>query len=42
VLLGLLKGDKHSFVNKKPGWRPTLGPKAGKFTLADLIRFATS
>lgn len=42
VLLGLLKGDKHSFVNKKPGWRPTLGPKAGKFTLADLVKFATS
>ncbi|HZO07702.1 MAG TPA: heme peroxidase family protein [Solirubrobacterales bacterium] len=42
VLLGLLKGDRHSFVNAQPGWRPTLGPKAGKFTLADLIRFATN
>ncbi len=41
VLLGLLQGDRRSFVNAQPGWRPTLGPKAGKFTLADLIRFAT-
>jgi hypothetical protein len=42
VLLGLLKGDSHSFVNARPGWKPTLGPKAGKFSLADLIKFATS
>jgi hypothetical protein len=42
VLLGLLKGDKRSFVNAAPKWRPTLGPKKGKFTLADLVRFATS
>jgi hypothetical protein len=41
VLLGLLKEDAHSFVNARPGWKPTLGPKAGKFTLADLVRFAT-
>jgi Animal haem peroxidase len=41
VLLGLLKEDKHSFVNAQPGWKPTLGPKAGKFTLADLVKFAT-
>ena len=42
VLLGLLQGDRRSFVNAAPKWRPTLGPKKGKFTLADLIRFATS
>lgn len=42
VLLGLLKGDAHSFVNARPGWKPTLGSKAGKFDLADLIKFATS
>jgi hypothetical protein len=42
VLLGLLKGDKRSFVNAAPKWRPTLGPQKGKFTLADLVRFATS
>jgi len=40
VLLGLLKEDAHSFVNARPGWRPSLGPKAGRFTLGDLIRFA--
>jgi hypothetical protein len=42
VLLGLLQGDNHSFVNQRPDWRPTLGPKAGKFTLGDLVRFALS
>jgi hypothetical protein len=40
VLLGLLKGDQHSFVNARPDWRPTLGSKAGKFTLADLVKVA--
>jgi hypothetical protein len=40
VLLGLLKEDKHSFVNQRPNWRPTLGPKAGKFTLSDLVKVA--
>lgn len=40
VLLGLLQGDSHSFVNARPGWRPTLGPKAGRFTLGDLVKFA--
>jgi hypothetical protein len=42
VLLGLLKEDKHSFVNQKPDWQPTLGPKKGKFTLGDLVKFALS
>jgi Animal haem peroxidase len=42
VLLGLLKGDSHSFVNARPGWNPTLGSKAGKFTLSDLVKFALS
>ena len=42
VLLGLLKEDSHSFVNARPGWKPTLGPKVGKFSLADLVKFATS
>jgi hypothetical protein len=40
VLLGLLKEDKHSFVNRNPKWKPTLGPKPGKFTLADMVKFA--
>jgi hypothetical protein len=42
VLLGLLKGDSHSFVNARPGWKPTFGSKAGKFTLSDLVKFALS
>jgi hypothetical protein len=42
VLLGLLEGDARSFVNAQPDWRPTLGPKVGQFTLADLVKFATS
>lgn len=42
VLLGLLKGDQHSFVNARPEWKPTLGAKAGKFTLSDLVKFALS
>ena len=41
VLLGLLVGDSHSFVNARPEWKPTLGSK-GKFTLSDLVRFALS
>lgn len=42
VLLGLLQEDVHSFVNQNPGFKPSLGAKAGKFTLADLVRFALS
>jgi hypothetical protein len=42
VLLGLLKEDSHSFVNQNPKWKPTLGSKAGKFTLADMVKFALS
>lgn len=45
VLLGLLKGDPLSFVNVEPGsgWKPHL-PSAedGQFTMADLVKFATS
>jgi hypothetical protein len=42
VLLGLLKEDNHSFVNQNPKWKPTFGSKAGKFTLADMVKFALS
>jgi hypothetical protein len=42
VILGLLKEDVHSFVNRAGGWRPSLGSKAGKFTLTDLVKFALS
>ena len=40
VLLGLLKGDSFSYVNADPTWAPDLpAAEAGKFTLADLVRF---
>jgi hypothetical protein len=45
ILLGLLKGDPLSFVNVElgVGWRPHLpSAEAGQFTMADLVRFATS
>jgi len=43
VLLGLLRGDVHSFVNMDPTWSPTV-PDAdadGRITMADLVIFAT-
>ncbi len=43
VLLGLLRGDPQSWFNVEPGWQPAL-PDAdgdGRFTMADLIKFAT-
>lgn len=42
VLLGLLRGDVHSFVNVDPTWTPTV-PDAdgdGRITMADLVIFA--
>jgi hypothetical protein len=38
VLYGLLEGDRMSFVRQNPEWQPDLGPKAGKFTMADLLK----
>jgi hypothetical protein len=39
--VGLLDGDRQSYLSQKPGWKPTL-PAAtdGDFTMADLVRFA--
>jgi hypothetical protein len=42
VLCGLLAEDKHSFLNENPKFKPSLGAKAGKFELADLVKFALS
>jgi Animal haem peroxidase len=40
VLLGLLKGDRFSYVNADATWVPDLpGAEPGKFTLADLVTF---
>jgi hypothetical protein len=37
--IGLLEGDRISFLRADPQWTPTLG-KAGKFTMVDLLRVA--
>ena len=42
VLLGLLDGDPTSYRNADNAWTPTLPcERAGDFTLADLLRFAS-
>ena len=43
VLLGLLDGDPQSYLSVEPNWKPQGIPaaKAGDFTLADLLKFAT-
>lgn len=41
VLIGLLEGDRASFLNHAPEWKPTLpSKKEGHFTLEDLIHIA--
>lgn len=40
VLIGLLEGDRMSYLRQNPKWEPDLGPKPGKFGMADLLRFA--
>lgn len=40
VLIGLLEGDRKSFVRVDPKWRPTFGDSKGKFGIADLLRLA--
>ncbi|MDO8211284.1 heme peroxidase family protein [Conexibacter sp. CPCC 206217] len=48
VLIGLLEADPGGFLKQEPGWRPGRGAVAlpsarrGDFTLADLLRFATT
>jgi hypothetical protein len=44
VLVGLLNGDPHSFLRQDPNWKPERIPAAQrrKFTLADLLKFATT
>jgi hypothetical protein len=43
VLLGLLEADRHSVINARKPWRPTLSHHPDKsFTMADLVRFAQS
>ena len=39
VLVGLVLGDRHSYLAQHPLWRPDYG-KSGDFTMCDLIEFA--
>jgi len=43
VLVGLLSGDPQSYLNVRPTWTPQGIPAAtaGRFTLSDLLKFAT-
>jgi hypothetical protein len=38
VFLGLLQGDRTSYLQQDPTWKPTL-EQAQDFTMADLLRF---
>ena len=41
VLIGLLQGDRSSFLRMAPGWRPERpAEEPGTFTMPDLLRFA--
>lgn len=40
VIIGMLKGDRFSFLNANPNWRPELGNDKGEFRMADLLRIA--
>jgi hypothetical protein len=42
VLVGLLQRDPNSYIYLDPGWKPTppIAPTTGKFTFADLLKFA--
>jgi len=42
VFVGLLQGDRLSFLSQDPCWTPTLGPASGAFTMADMLRFVDS
>jgi len=41
VILGLLDADPQSFLAADPGWTPFLGAEPGRFSLADLVAYAT-
>jgi hypothetical protein len=39
VMIGLLQGDRSSYLRQDPDWTPTYGPN-GDFTIVDLLRAA--
>lgn len=40
VFIGLLEGDRMSFLSQEPDWRPNLGMTEGEFSIVDLLKFA--
>ncbi len=40
VFIGILEGDRMSFLSQEPDWTPTLGTKEGEFSIVDLLKFA--
>lgn len=40
VFIGVLRGDRFSFLNANPNWKPELANAQGQFRMADLLRFA--
>jgi hypothetical protein len=40
VFLGVLEGDRHSYLRADPDWKPHLGDKPGEFTIVDLLKVA--
>ncbi|WP_375771617.1 heme peroxidase family protein [Archangium gephyra] len=40
VFIGVLRGDRFSFLNANPNWKPELANAEGKFLMADLLKFA--
>jgi hypothetical protein len=39
VVIGLIKGDRYSYLRQDPDWTPTYGPN-GSFTAVDLLKTA--
>jgi hypothetical protein len=40
VMIGVLQGDRLSFINANPRWKPELGNDKGEFFIGDLVKFA--
>lgn len=40
VMIGVLQGDRLSYINANPRWKPELGNDRGEFFIGDLVRFA--
>ncbi|HEX8822203.1 MAG TPA: heme peroxidase family protein [Archangium sp.] len=40
VIVGVLQGDRFSFLNANPNWKPELANDKGEFFIGDLLKFA--